>query len=477
MDKTEEHREQVIGENNTAQLNFMSLLDKLDTNYVTELNINTSLHGELDFSVLSDRGFKKVDSISFVYSGEVTSIRNIPEGVVKLECDDQLLADLDGLPSTLEEIDVSENSLSKFDASKLPKLRFLRISDNELTEITNLPTTLEILECENNQLRRLDLAGTPKLKTLKCSNNPLLMLEHVPASLVNLEMENNPFVEIDRSKPAEKGEKGERARDKKYDYLESIREYFRLKNDYEVKLRKLRRAAYERGATKKESRYKARSIKPVCINCKRNVGTVFDHKDQKYTAVCGDRTKPCELNIRIFIGDYFRMDELLKLYSDEIQDDKQKIIAQKMDTLFEYVSPTESARTFKDVLKQYTDTSATYKQTLADYETIYNNPQRKADLDRKMEEMYRIRDDIRKLLDEYKKSGNREVLIAAVEMHVKDLTPVIHNLRLTKYDSMLVETTAEEPYISTLVQREVSAYKRDFLYGQSPKVMNFVMNK
>jgi len=474
MNKTEEHREAVIGENNTAQLNLLSILDKLDATYTTELQIKASLHGDVDFAVLSDRGFKKVNSITFLYSGEVTSIRNIPEGVVKLECDDQLLDKVEGLPSTLEEIDLSDNSLSKFDATNLPKLRILRISDNELTDIANLPEGLEILDCENNQLRRLNLAGTPGLKTLKVSNNPLLMLEHVPPSLVDLEMENNPFVEIDRSKPNDKPSK---AKDKKYDYLESIHEYFRLKNEYETKLRKMKHTAYERGATKKESRLKARSVRAPCINCKRNVGTIFSHEDQKYTAICGDKTKPCDLHIQIFSGDYYRMDELLSMYAEDIQEDKQTIIIQKMDTLFEYVQKHTSAEQFKKTLEKYNETSSMYKKLLVKYNDTYNNDHHREEIDRKTEEMYRIRDDIRKLLDEYKESENREVLIAAVEMHVKDLMPAVQNLRLSKYDTVLVETTADEPHISTLVQRKVSAYKRDFIYGEEPKVMKFVMNK
>jgi hypothetical protein len=474
MNKTEEHRESVIGENNTAQLNLLSILDKLDATYTTELQIKTSLHGDVDFAVLSDRGFKKVDSIVFAYQGEVTSIRNIPEGVVNLVCDDQILDKIEDLPSTIEKIDLSNNSLSKFDATNLPKLRVLHLSDNELTEIINLPEGLEELECENNQIRRLDLAGTPGLKTLKCSNNPLLMLEHVPPSLVDLEMENNPFVEIDRSKPNEKKTK---AKDKKYDYLESIHEYFRLKNQYEIKMRKMKHAAYERGATKKESRHKVRSVNPPCINCKRNVGTIFSNEDQKYSAICGDKTKPCDLHIQIFSGDYFRMDELLSMYADDIQADKQEIIVQKMDTLFEYVQKHTSAEQFKKTLEKYNGTSENYKSLLSDYNEAYNNDHHREQIDHKTEEMYKIRDDIRKLLDEYKDSGNREVLIAAVEMHVKDLMPAVQNLRLSKYDTMLVETTAEEPYVSTLIQRKVSAYKRDFIYGEEPKVMKFVMNK
>ena len=171
------------------------------------------------------------------------------------------------------------------------------------------------------------------------------------------------------------------------------------------------------------------------------------------------------------------MDDLLSMYADDIQADKQEIIVQKMDTLFEYVQKHTSAEQFKKTLEKYNSTSENYKSLLSDYNEAYNNDHHREQIDHKTEEMYKIRDDIRKLLDEYKDSGNREVLIAAVELHVKDLMPAVHNLRLSKYDTMLVEITAEEPYVSTLIQRKVSAYKRDFIYGEEPKVMKFVMNK
>ena len=226
MSKIEEIRSQVLSNTDTAQQSLEMFLDKLDSTHTTELRFDLPFHGDLDFSVLKDRGFKKVVSVIFEIEGEVTSIMNIPEGITELSINNQLIIGIDKLPDSIESLSLSDNYITKFDASTVPKLHTLNISNNELTELTNLPDTLKILNCENNQLRRLDLAGTPNLNNLVASNNPILVLEHVPPSLVNLEMENNPFVEIDRSEPTRKGTKRNNTI---LNYRESLNEYLRLK--------------------------------------------------------------------------------------------------------------------------------------------------------------------------------------------------------------------------------------------------------
>ena len=371
MSKIEEIRSQVLSETDTAQQSLESFLDKLDSTNTTELRFDLPFHGDLDFSVLKDRGFKKVETIIFENEGEITSIMNIPEGIRELSVNNQLIISIDKLPDSIETLSVSDNHITKFDASMVPKLHTLNISNNELTELTNLPETLKILNCENNQLRRLNLAGTPKLHNLVASNNPILVLEHVPSSLVNLEMENNPFVEIDRSEPSRKGTKRQNTI---FNYRESLNEYYRLKNMYETKSIKLKRAAYNKGISKKDSIKRARMVKPPCISCGRKVGTLFTHVNGNYRAICGDYlSNQCKLDIHIISGNFSRFDELFTIYNEDIQDNKQTIIEQKMNTLFKYISEETSAKQFKEELEQYNSTSDMHKKMLDKYDDIYNN--------------------------------------------------------------------------------------------------------
>jgi hypothetical protein len=449
-------------------LKFLAILDILDAKQCTEIRFDDPMHGELDFSVLKDRGFDGVKSIVFDHPGEVLQLRNIPEGVTHLDCKEQLLIDLDGLPATIEEIEVTDNKIEKVNAKNLPKLKALRISNNKLTQLVSLPETLQILECDNNDLRRIDLAYCIHLKTLHCSNNALLILEHVPPSLEDFVMDND--VTIDNSTISAK------KKEKKIDFIESINEYFKLKNDYETKLSKAKRSAYEKGGKGTKGLKKAREVRGICVKCKRKVGSIFQLKEQKYIALCGDKSKPCDLNIQIFNGDQYDLRELLDIYNNEVLDAKERIIRDKLDALFNYVSPGAAVGEFKEDLKNYDSSSKMYKLMYDDYVKIYDSPERKQQYSRKMEEMYRICGEIDKMMEEYKKTGMKEALTQAMNTYVKDYVPVIQSMRILKYVINNVEVTPGYSLlsdVSKLVQHEVAMFDRDYIYGEEPRVQKY----
>ena len=86
----DEEREQIIKENNNAQNMLVGLLNQISSTHIEELQINDVLHGDLDFSILEDRGFKHVKTIIIDKPGEVTSLLNIPLQVTSLTCKNQL---------------------------------------------------------------------------------------------------------------------------------------------------------------------------------------------------------------------------------------------------------------------------------------------------------------------------------------------------------------------------------------------------
>lgn len=464
-----EVREQIMNENNNAQNIFIGLLNRISSTTIEEIQVNDILHGDLDLSVLEDRGFKNVKTIIINKPGEVTNIFNVPDSVIKLTCENQMLIDIDKIPITIEELNVSDNKISKFDGKSFTKLQILNLSNNELTELTNLPESLETLECENNQLRELDLATTPNLKELICSNNPILILQHVPSSLTKIEMENNPFVNIDNSEEKDGDEKKSK---KKLDYLESLNDYFKLKDDYETKLRGLKKKAFSRGVTIKDAKKRANSVKAPCIYCKEKVGTNFFIQDNYYMAICGSATKPCDLNIKLYKGEYLSFDYILDTYASEIQDDKQSIIITKMNSIFKFMDDNTANELFEADLKRFNETSELYKEVLHDYDEIYNNFEKSKQVSRKVEQIFQIRENMKQLMDEFKKTGNRKILISAMEMYNRDLLPAFENLRLLKYGHIFVET--DENKVSKLFQLPVPVQSNDYIYGTGPKVIHFV---
>jgi hypothetical protein len=260
------------------------------------------------------------------------------------------------------------------------------------------------------------------------------------------------------------------------DYLESLNKYFKLKTDYETQLRKLKRQAYDKGSSKKDSKRRVQGVKAPCIHCKRNVNTNFRLVDNRYIASCGDHMKPCDLNIKLFKGEYYNIYELLNIYLDEIQDDKQKMIISKMDSIFKYISDQTASKIFEENMERYQETSKLYKEVENDYEEIYNNIENKQQIFRKREQIYQIMESLDLLKEEYAKTGNRKLLISMAELYQRDLEPAFSNLRLLKYKHNYVDiddSVVGIP-ITSLKQLSICPHKKDYIYGEPPKVEKFV---
>jgi len=110
---TSDLREQIMEENNGQTL-FLGLLNQLNSADVQEIRIPEVLSGNIDFSILQDRGFKNVKSIFIEKEGQITNLLNIPDTVESIICNDQLLEKLEKLPVSLETLSIlASNLLSK----------------------------------------------------------------------------------------------------------------------------------------------------------------------------------------------------------------------------------------------------------------------------------------------------------------------------------------------------------------------------
>ena len=83
-------REDIINNNNFAQQQLVSILESLDSPNINELNISTSLQGDLDLTILSNEKYSKIKKIIF-NEGQITKIVNIPKHINSLECKKNLL--------------------------------------------------------------------------------------------------------------------------------------------------------------------------------------------------------------------------------------------------------------------------------------------------------------------------------------------------------------------------------------------------
>lgn len=461
-----EKRETIIQENNTAQTQLLGILEDLYKN-LSELWINQIFHGDLDFSVIRELGFSDIKKI-FLIKGEITSIRGLPQDIRELKCQDNYLTEFNDLPHSLVELNLSFNYIQHMDMKKVPSLKKVNLSNNQLMTIENLPTSLEELYLNNNQIKEIDLQHLLKLRVLHVKNNKSIVLKNIPKSLIDLQMDNDPFRAEEAEAEDEEGEGEEESNT--IEYREALHEYFKIKQKYEEKNLESKRNAYRRGTTKKEKKRLVLEVKPQCIHCNRPVGTLFSLKNNKYTAICGDPREPCSLNVKIFKGETMNFEDVLYLYKEEIDKLKDDIIRQKLDTLFNYLNERESIEQFKKNLAEYNFESAKYTELVDKYNEYYKNPILKTQVAQKTEDIYQLIGAIRKLLEEYEKTKNKEVLKRIIEIENQELIPETHNLRMLKYKIMEVYT---EKGANILFQKSIGLGDYDYSVDEKPRVIKF----
>jgi len=468
----QEERHYILDENDTAQQTLIDLLEGMKPDNTRELNIAIPLSGDLDFSILGTMGFKRVKSIHLA-EGKVTSILHVPKTVTELICEGNIMIALENLPSSLVRINCSRNHISQLRIGNLDNLEYLNCENNDLVELKDIPESMEELYCDNNAITKLNLSGLDRLKTLHCSNNKLMVLQNLPTTLIDFKMENNPLGVVEHEAHSNKKEEKahEAETDAKIGYVESLGEYFRLKEKYDTKAHTMRRNAFRAAPNKRIGKMRVAKVRPPCVNCKRPVGSIFAKVDEKYIARCGDKDSPCELNIQLFTSDFYRPEELLNSYREIVEEAKENIIRQKLDTLFSYVSEANAAKLFKPEFHKYTEASKMYSDFLEEYKQTYDNAHKKELIVRKNQEIQEQIEASREMLEEFKKTENRKIINTMIQSYIDDLIPKIETARQMKYPVM--EMVEEGGDIQRLVQRDVPITKYDYSYTEPPKVIQF----
>ena len=117
--------------------------------------------------------------------------------VTKMECRDLGIADLTGIAyfTALEELNCTDNRLTKLDVSQNTALKKLYCGKNQLTSLNvSANTELKKLYCFKNRLAALDVSKNTELNTLNCSRNQLTSLNlSANTKLTDLDTEDNAY--------------------------------------------------------------------------------------------------------------------------------------------------------------------------------------------------------------------------------------------------------------------------------------------
>ena len=460
-----EQREDILNNNNTAQGQFSIFLKKTHKSS-NIINVDQELNGDLDLSELLNNGFNKIEIIKF-NKGKITSLTNIPKNIKELHIKDNILIELNDLPNSLEVLNIENNFLSKLDFFGVANLKYLNISHNNFENLNNLPTTLTELMCNNNKLTYINLFELNELKIMNASSNKISIIDNLPNGIIKLLVDNNPNIQYHNSSaiPNESNEDNVA----KSNYFNSLNQYFKLKNEYEKKLLAKKKQIFKKAPTRKTGQKMISNVKISCIYCKRNVGTIFTCKNRHYKAFCGDSINPCELKIDIYSGDYYNLLEMIEEFEITMTNLREDIINLKLDSLFDYVNKDITIKNFEEKSKDYEIESDAYYQLCEKYDEFFNFESNKEKFELYQQNLKFIkqkRDEVMKLLTEYKTSNNNQLLKTAIEIQQTEIIPAIQNNNFLMYEKIYM-------YDNKLHKVKASYSNIEDNYGETPNVLSF----
>jgi Leucine-rich repeat (LRR) protein len=450
----------VLQENNTAQDEITAILQKQKKSS-KEISINKPLSGAIDLKILVSVGFKKMNHL-FFSEGKITSIANIPDGIIRFECANNLLETIDNLPDTIEELDLRNNMIKSIDISRLHKLKILRLSHNELSELNGFPESLEELYCEYNNIEVLNLKNTPHLKIFHCRGNTGLVMETLPDSIIDSRLPEEVVINHNKTNNI-----------KNKEYYDFVKQYFQIKSKYEKDVRKIRE--------NQKGKKVANKLLPRCLGCNKQDGMIFSSNDDKFQCICGSST-PCDWKIIIHRGFHVDYNSWLYALLEEVEEHKQKFIQLKLDTIFEYVSEHFSTKLFDKQLQAYKSTSDLLTTMLQNYNDNYFNKQ-------KMEAIVEKQKLIQEKLLVVKQHLTNHEIDSAVKIQYEEIAALSKSIQLEQYEVMKIisnkkenwkiapeeqEPEEQENHVTYyLIQEEVNVRNLDYNMREKPYVEYF----
>jgi hypothetical protein len=264
---------------------------------------------------------------------------------------------------------------------------------------------------------------------------------------------------------------------------EAITVFYKLKNEYEKDYYdKYIRPIVSLNKSRREKKSLFQKLpKPKCVNCGRNVGTLFSIKaddkliSHKYSATCGDISDPCPLNIQIQMSNVQTFDKITNensSFSGPIATLKTDIIKAKNDLLFGYIKQENAFQLFDQLTNKLKDESEIFDIFLEKYIIAYDNPEKKELLTQKKIELEMNIQELKNMMTEYNNIGNEEIVYNAVELYVKNILPILKEIMELTYAYNSVEYI-EKDGTYVLIQKKNTLEQLEHAYSKS-KLISYV---
>jgi hypothetical protein len=225
-------------------------------------------------------------------------------------------------------------------------------------------------------------------------------------------------------------------------------EYYKLKDAYETGIKAQRfdilkqKKNKKKNVTEQDIRKKLMKLKPKCVNCQREGGTIFSNAfDEKelsrvLSAKCGAVTNPCSLNIKIVAGSHEDVQDILKHDEQELEQIKQRIIDDKNKLLFGYMKSEQVVENFDQLKKQINEYSSSIEYYTKIFYDKVDNKAVKQELNKLIANSYQSIQIIKDYLNG--EDYEDQKVVSAVKVYVEQLKPSLEKIRSLKYKESMV---------------------------------------
>jgi len=257
---------------------------------------------------------------------------------------------------------------------------------------------------------------------------------------------------------------------------EAIHGYYSLKEKYNSALEKRRQRLMNdpvvnwKTLSAQQKTRRLSMIKPMCIVCKQEGGSIFTETDGKLKAICGNISQPCGFHIEVSRGKYISLETLMNESLEEVRATKDEIIRMKLDLLFQFINEDELLAQFDAVQHKLQEQMKMYSEFRTYYLSVTDNDDRRKDADahtRVIAEKVAL---IKEYMTEFRDSEwkNRSIIDDILVLYQQDIEPAFLKLRETKYVYSQVETTenAEGALVQMYNDGEFNLSQKQYSYHE-----------
>jgi len=257
---------------------------------------------------------------------------------------------------------------------------------------------------------------------------------------------------------------------------EAIHGYYSMKDKYNSALEKRRQRLINdpiinwSSLSAQQKAKRLAMIKPSCIVCKQEGGSIFTETDGKLKAICGNISQPCGFHIEVFRGKYVSLETLMNESLEEVRATKDEIIRMKLDLLFGFIGEDELLEQFDAIQHKLQEQLKMYAEFRSYYLSVTDNDDMRQDTDVLTrvisEKVARIKEYMIEFQDSEWK--NRSIIDDILVLYQTDIEPAYMKLRETKYIYSQIETTenANGSLIQMYNDREFNLSQKKYSYNE-----------